>query len=121
MATTRTGTSTSRQGVMKSNHWSDDEFHQSGSRLLYLHTHLSEQQMGGSISEDKVHNGFPYVKGDDGTRSKIDCSVATLYLTAHFSHRDLHMAMEELHIYPTRLKVCLLTSMQKGEPMLPML
>jgi hypothetical protein len=68
--------------------------------LLYLHTHLSEKELGISVWENKVHTGFPYVRGGTGTGPKIDCSVASSFLTAHLSHRDSHMAMEELHIYP---------------------
>ena len=68
--------------------------------LLYLHDHLSEQDMGVSVWEDKVHNGFPYQRGGDGAGPKIDCDVATSYLTAHLSHRSSHMAMEEWHTYP---------------------
>ncbi|KAL3805340.1 hypothetical protein HJC23_009047 [Cyclotella cryptica] len=68
--------------------------------LLYLHNHLSEQEMGVSVWTNEVLPGFPYIRGGEGKGPKIDCSVAQSYLAAHLSHRDSHEAFEESHTYP---------------------
>jgi hypothetical protein len=68
--------------------------------LLYLHNHLSEQEMGVSVWKNEVFSGFPYVRGGEGKGPKIDCTLAQSYLTAHLSHRDSHVAFEVSHTYP---------------------
>ena len=68
--------------------------------LLYLHDHLSEEDMGISVWKNEVFAGFPYSRGGEGNGPKIDCSLAQSYLTAHLSHRDSHEAFEVSHTYP---------------------
>ena len=68
--------------------------------FLYLHEHLSEQEMGVSNWENVVYNGFPYVWGGPGNGSKIDCQTASSYLTAHLSHKDSQDALTLHHTYP---------------------
>lgn len=66
--------------------------------LKYLVEHLTAQGIGASVWTHAVHPGFPYVSTRDGP--KIDCNVATRYLTAHLSHYDSKKAYEQSHRYP---------------------
>lgn len=66
--------------------------------LKYLIETFHEQGMGVTEWTNAVHPGFPYVSTRNGP--KIDCRVATRYLTAHLSHYSSKIAYEQSHRYP---------------------